>query len=377
MAVITQTSAKITCCVTNDLNQDQRMHRICKFLTINDYVVNLVGRKKTDSLPLNAQIFNQLRLNCFFHKGPVFYFEYNLRLFWHLLFSKSDIIYSVDYDTLPGCAMAARIKGKKLIFDAHEYFTEVPELQGKTVKKLIWNLAAKLFVPLCDVCITVNQSLVDIFSKKFNKYFYVIYNAPEKQYSDHRFLPALDKKPYVLLYQGMLNQGRGLEAMIEAMPMLPDCELWLAGDGDITQKLKELADNSPAKDRIHFKGWQNHDNLKALTKQATLGLNLLEKDSLNYYYSLANKFFDYLHAGIPAVHMDFPEYRMILDEFETGITLPDLQPATIAEQINNLITDNTKYKAMQAACIKAAEKYNWEAESLKLFQIFGKLRHSS
>jgi hypothetical protein len=78
--------------VTNDLSYDQRMNRICTSLANAGYDVTLIGRKLADSINLDKKIFRQKRLTCIFNKGKAFYIEYNIRLFFYLLFIKSDLI---------------------------------------------------------------------------------------------------------------------------------------------------------------------------------------------------------------------------------------------------------------------------------------------
>src|SRR5687768_10708112 len=119
---------RIVFAVTTDLNYDQRMQRICTSLAMHGYEVLLVGREWKVSKPLQKQLYQQHRLKCFFSKGKFFYLEYNLRLFFYLLFKKADAYCAADLDTaLPVCFKAG-LSGKPFIFDAHEYFPHVPEV---------------------------------------------------------------------------------------------------------------------------------------------------------------------------------------------------------------------------------------------------------
>ena len=357
--------------VTNDLNQDQRMHRICRSFTKMGYNVCLVGRIKPQSLALPDKPYQQLRIKCTFNKGFLFYAEYNIRLLIFLLFRVNpDIIYSVDADTLAACALAKKIKRKKMIFDSHEYFSEVPEVINRPFVKRIWQIIEKIFIPWADKCITVNQSLADLFTKNYNKPFSPIYNVPPK--SDIQTTTNPTNKPYVL-YQGMLNRGRGLEVMIEAMPLISHVDLQIIGEGDISEKLKKQANESPAKNRIIFTGWLPPAEIKSITAGATLGINLLDAESKSYYFSLANKFFDYVHACVPSVNMNFPEYRDIINQFEVGILISKLNKIEIANSINALLKDQPKYVTMKSACRAANEVYNWENEEIKLKKLMKKL----
>ena len=114
--------------VTNDLNYDQRMIRICTSLARNGYSIILVGRKNRNSLPLQQQPFQQKRLHVFFQRKFFFYCEYNFRLFFYLLFAKADAFCCIDLDTMLPVYFAGRLRKKKLVYDAHEYFSQQKEI---------------------------------------------------------------------------------------------------------------------------------------------------------------------------------------------------------------------------------------------------------
>lgn len=353
--------------VTNDLLQDQRMRRICQTLADEGYEVVLIGRNKPASLAIEQEAFNQKRLKCLFLKGPFFYFEFNIRLTWWLLKQKKGIIWSVDTDTLLAATLVKWTKKMKVIWDAHEYFTEVPELEGRTFVKKIWKTIEKICVPRTDAALTVGPALAEVFEKEFNKPFSYLYNAPVWDES----IPlcrSFPQKP-ILFYQGMLNEGRGLEAMIDAMAFLPKVTLIIAGEGDMAKSLKEKAAISVASGRILFPGWKNKEELNALASQATFGLNLLDGSSLSYSMSLANKFFDYMHAGLPSVNMPFAEYKRIIARHEVGIFVNHLEPAHLAGVVQENLDNPARWVKMHQACLSAAKEFSWQNECEKVLQI--------
>ncbi|MDF1696372.1 MAG: glycosyltransferase [Saprospiraceae bacterium] len=355
--------------VTNDLNQDQRMHRICNSIAREGHQVLLLGREKKDSQLLLKYVFNQKRLKCWFSKGILFYLEYNIRVLLFALQYKVEVIYSVDLDTLLACGSAARMTKSKLIHDAHEYFVEVPELTGKSLKKAVWNRLGNYFIPKCDLSISVNQELSDILSKKYKSPFQVIRNVPSlKTYIETNQRSGINSKK-VILYQGVLNAGRGLEEVISAMPLLgEDYVLRIAGEGDISNQLRGLADSLNVMDKVQFLGWLNPEDLRKETLNATMGLNLLSGDSLNYHYSLANKFFDYMHAEVPSINMNFPVYARICATYPVGLCIDLLTKEAIKNAIELLGENQIEIDQMKSACIEAKKQYNWESESQKLIQ---------
>lgn len=351
--------------VTNDLTYDQRMIRICTSLTEAGYDVLLVGRTKPNSVFLADQVFEQHRLNCWFESGKLFYIEYNLRLLLYLLFKRADAFSAVDLDTLVACTIAAKIRSKKLMFDAHEYFEEVPEVTNRPLIKHVWQTVGKLFIPQAHLAYTVNRALADIFSEKYDKQFEVIRNVPYP-YPLVKHTES-EVKP-VLLYQGALNKGRGLEQLLEAMTQL-DVECWIAGEGDLSGKLRNLVRDLGLKDKVKFLGYVEPDKLKHLTAKATIGYNVMENMGLSYYYSLANKFFDYIQAEVPQICAPFPEYEHINQKFEVALLTP-CKSDEIVKSIQLLLADKAYYNKLQQSCEKAKQTFNWESEDEKLKSMY-------
>ncbi len=357
--------------VTNDLNQDQRMHRICDTLAAEGYEVLLLGRIRASSSPLLDHAFDQKRLKCLFSKGILFYLEYNIRILFFALNFKPDVIYSVDLDTLLGGGLATRILKNKQIHDAHEYFVEMPELESKGLKKRIWNFIGWKFVPGCNLCFTVNKELAEILGEKYKNEFHVIRSVPSLIQKD-----KVENRPNdvpVILYQGVLNKGRGLEEAIEAISKLEEKVVFkIAGEGDLSDELRALSQRLNAEDRVKFLGWLSPNELKEETSKADIGLNLLSGTSLNYKYSLANKFFDYMHAGVASINMDFPVYRRICGQYEVGLCLASLDQELIQKAVFSLISNKEKISHIKKACELAKSEYNWDKESKTLVELINK-----
>ncbi len=345
------------------------MQRICRTLAEQGYQVTLVGRILPHSLPLDKEIFSQKRLKCLFRKGFPFYAEYNLRLFRHLLFAPYDAVCSIDLDTLAAGCLATLLRRKKRVFDAHEYFTEVPEVKDRPFVKMIWEMVARLCLPFYKYAYTVGPGLADLFRKKYGLRFEVVRNVPVSKTLPEIIPPA---RPCILLYQGALNEGRGIETALEAMKYLPDVQLWLAGEGDLSASLRRQAEALGLADRVRFLGYVKPRDLTAITREAWLGINLLENRGLSYYYSLANKYFDYIQAGVPVITMDFPEYRALQSEWQVAVLLPELDAGQLANEINKLLTNKQLYLQLQNNCLAARQEWNWEREQQKLLAVWQK-----
>ncbi|MBL7813186.1 MAG: glycosyltransferase [Bacteroidetes bacterium] len=345
------------------------MNRICTSLSQAGYTCVLVGRVLPDSRPVTEHPYIQKRLKCWFHRGPLFYLEYNLRLFLFFLFLPVDTICSIDADTVGAGLLAARLRRKNHVFDAHELFTEVPEVANrKTVKKL-WGWLQKLAFRHTDKAYTVGSELAQWFTNTYHVQVEVVRNAPLLS----RQIPWEPDTERFILYQGALNAGRGLEAMLQAMCVL-NCKLVLAGEGDLSLKLRKMASDLGVTDKVQFLGFVPPAELPALTARAWIGLNVSENAGLSYYLSLNNKFFDYVHAGLPSLINPFPEYKRLLTECEVGI-LTEAHPNDLTKNATLLLTNEELHRKLRLNCNLAAQKWNWEQESLRLLDIYGNLKN--
>lgn len=361
---------KLVFSVTNDLRYDQRMQRICSALSEVGHEVTLVGRLRKNSPPLAPTSYQQVRLNCFFEKGKLFYLEYNLRLLFWLLGRRFDVYTGIDLDSILPNLWVARLKGKKCYYDAHEYFSEVPEVVDRPVTKAIWEWVARVSIPRVDCAYTVGPALAQIFQERYDKAFAVVRNVPlAASPNSTPQLPPSTTLP-IILYQGVLNAGRGLEVAIAAMQKIAGVELWLAGEGDLSQQLRQLARELQVEEKVRFLGYLAPEDLRSVTQQASIGLNLLENRGLSYYYSLANKAFDYVQAGVPSIQMNFPEYLALQGEYRVFYLLNRLEVDALVGAIEHLLGDNELYLALQEGCRKGAVEWCWEKEKENLLKMY-------
>ena len=366
---------KIICTVTNDLYRDGRMIRICSALTGYGADVCLTGFKTGKSLPLTQQKFDQKRFNLIFTKGVLFYLEYNLRLFIFLLTHNFDIVNSVDTDTVLAGYLASKIKRKKVVFDAHEFFTGLPELENKRIKSKIWTILEKYILRRIKNNYTVSESLKELYENKTGQKYAVIKNLPPKsRYILKPDFPSpvnIDKNKELIVYAGVLNSGRGLESSIKMMKYFDDNKhLLIIGNGYLEKKLKNLVIELELQEKVSFTGWVDFDIIPYLIKDAVIGLNLLDGNFTNYKVSLANKVFDYIHLGIPCLTMDFVEYRKLQNNCNCLLLTDTLNPEKNYKIINSFLEDKTKQDNTKLNAIKASENLVWDKEKEKLLTIY-------
>ena len=361
---------KIILTVTNSLTYDQRMQRICRSLSKAGYNVELVGRELPNTPLLAQEPYAQKRLKCFFYKGKFFYLEFNLRLLFYLFFQKADALCAVDLDTIVPVFIAGKLKKAKLVFDAHEYFTEVPEVVRRPAVQKVWQWVERTFVPRFDLAYTVSNGLSQLFQKQLGVTFQVIRNVPAKAVADLSATGKPDGR--YILYQGALNEGRGLENLLEAMKDI-SVPLKLAGEGDLSTQLRQQAAKLNLNDKVEFLGFVEPEKLKKITAQATIGINLLEPAGKSYYYSLANKFFDYVQAGIPQICINFPEYSYLNGQYEVAALVKNTSPHEIKNAVERLLNDKSFYSRLQGNCAGCAAAINWDTEEQKLLTLYHEL----
>ncbi len=359
---------KIIFTVTNDLNHDQRMIRICSSLATAGYQVELVGVEKPRSSPLMQRTYRQKRLGCFFTTGPGFYAEYNIRLFFYLLFRKADARCCIDLDTMLPVWLTSKIRGGIRVYDAHEYFSQQKEVISRPRVHAGWKWIEKNFVPSFRFGYTVSQSIAEEFKKLYGVDYELVRNMPALKELPPKPQPA-EKR---LLYQGAVNEARGFEYLIPAMKAI-DAPLDIYGDGNFMEQTKKLIAENNLAGKVFVKGNVLPDQLDPITQQACIGLNLVENRGLNQYYSLANKFFDYIQHGVPQVTMNFPEYKRINDEFEVALLLNDLHEESISRAVNELLHNRQQYERLQQNCLIARQQLNWQHEEPKLLDFYKKL----
>lgn len=350
--------------VTNDLTYDQRMIRICTSLSEAGYRVTLIGRKLPDSKPLENQRFQQKRLGCFFRKGKAFYAEYNTRLFFYLLFKRADLICAIDLDTILPVYFITRIKRSKRVYDAHELFCEMKEVVTRPNVYKLWKRIERFSLPQFKWGYTVSAPIAEEFRRMYGVQYAVIRNLP------HSFpLTIPEKKEKFILYQGAVNEGRSFETLIPAMQDI-NARLIIAGDGNFMSQARELVQQYKLTEKVIFTGKLSPAALFQQTLGAWIGITLFENNGLSNYYSLANRFSDYINAGIPQLCVDYPVYRELNKNSPVAVLTQDISPATLSKHINELLENSVLYNHLQQNCLLVRRELNWKQEQNKLITFY-------
>ncbi|MFM7310780.1 MAG: glycosyltransferase [Flavobacteriales bacterium] len=358
--------------VSNDIQHDQRVAKVCATLSDMDYHVTIVGRLLPESQPFDSP-HEIVRLRLLFRRGFPFYIMLQLRMFFFLLFRRADIILANDLDTLWPAYIISWLKGSILVYDSHEYFTEAEGLTGRKFPKRVWEkLEASMFPKLKHVY-TVNDSIAAIYREKYGVPVRVVRNVPpriETPMSLSREELGLPLNPPIIMLQGAyIDPDRGGMEAVQAMQWVKDAILVIVGDGRDIARMKQEAQRPELLNRIVFYPKQPIERLRAFTRHASIGLSLDKPTHLNYKFSLPNKLFDYMHAGVPVLISDLPETGRIVRDYGIGEIISSHEPAVIAAQLNDMLASD-QLKQMQHACEQASFLFNWHQESKVVMDIF-------
>lgn len=368
-----RTKKRIIVSVTNDLFTDQRVKKVCDSLIELDYDILLVGRLLNESEELKRD-YKCIRMRLFFNRGALFYAEYNFRLLLLLLVSRVDIFHANDLDTLLANYIASKIRNKPIVYDSHEYFTEVPEIQNKAIVKSIWTKIEKTIFPQLKYILTVNNSIAKLYKKKYRKNLFVMRNIPNptsirriKSKSELK----IPKDKHLIITQGTgINIDRGIEEAVEAMKYLENVCFLIVGNGDVVPQLKKRVKELNLENCVLFKGRMPYAQMMQYTHHAQLGLTLDKNNNINYNFSLPNKLFDYIHSNTPILASKLPEIEKIISSYKIGHFIDNYEPTHIADKIKFILENKSLNKQWEKNLKHAAEELVWNNEAKSLKEIY-------
>ncbi|MFC6266863.1 glycosyltransferase [Frigoriflavimonas asaccharolytica] len=359
---------KVLVSVFNNLSTDQRVEKVCKTLMDHGYQVELVGNN-WNGLPFLKRDYPTKRLSLKSTSLKTAYLEFNVKLYKYLLKSadKKTILLANDLDILVPNFLVSKKLNIPLVFDSHEIFTEMPAIQGRFTQK-IWRLLERKYLPKIKYMMTESESYSEWFQEKYQIKPIVVRNIPKRIIDDIVFP---ENRPKVILYQGVINQSRGLPQAIEAMKYLENVVFKIIGDGPKRKEFEGLVLSKNLEKKVQFLGQMLPEDMRKVTKTADVGLSLEENGGVSYLYSLPNKVSDYIQAKVPLVMINFPEMMRIKNEFNVGEIVENHEPKNIAEKIETVLKNGRKYYKLDLE--NAGKKLCWEEEELKIKELFEKV----
>ena len=360
--------------VTNCICFDQRVLRMAETVSSLGCEVTIIGRVRGECCKKNIVPFKTKRFRMVFNRGFLFYKFFNIRLFFYLLIHPYEILVANDLDTLLPNYLVSGIKHKKLIYDSHEYYTGVPELSGRPFVKWIWSQIERNIFPRLKYVLTVSDSIADKYESQYKFRPVVVRNCARNSesiipYNRKEF--GIENDHLILIIQGAgINIERGGLELIEAVRQTDKVTLFIVGSGDVIHLLKAGMNSHDQVQRIKFVPKVPWEEMMKFTKMADAGLSLDKDICLNYRFSLPNKLFDYLSAGIPVVTGNLPEIRKIFEAYDCGLIISEVSPVEISRAIIELRDNHALRNRLKKNSAVAFAELNWKNEQEKVISLY-------
>jgi len=347
----------------------------------------VIGASAKENNSLKSRIIRLLRRNRFrrFLTDLKRAVPWEYRLYRAALSTGADIFHANDLDTLFICAKAAGKLGAELVYDSHELWLESSRyfIATSALNRFRYRITEKKLIPKTDAVIAVTPSRGEVMKKMYPSIsrLVIIENSTDpigelQQSSYLRDRLSIPAGVPVILYQGVICPERGLDKLMEAASVLRNEEIAIVIIGhDAWQgTLHRMHSEMNLKNIVYLLPPVPSEALPEVTVSADAGLILFENTCLNHYYSLPNKLYEYMMAGLPVIASDFPEMARIINEHNCGILVDSSSPQTIAKGIKELIRSPEEMRRMGIRGRKASlEQYNWPVEAKKLVDLYMKL----
>lgn len=291
----------------------------------------------------------------------------------------ADIYHSNDLNTLTQGVICAklRLKKRKLVYDSHEVQTDRTGYDPRIIK--IWE---KSLLPFVDITIVENHTRAAKHAELYGDYpvpvhnYSDLYDIKDRKDIDIHGKLGISKDEKILLYQGGIQEGRGLEQLVQMMPKVKAGTLLFIGDGKLKPKLEQMVEEQELQTRVKFLSKVPLAELPSFTKAAYLGFQVLQNTSFNHYSASSNKLFEYIMAHVPVVGCDFPEIKKVIDSESVGLSVDAASTDSIAHAVNTLVEDEEQRDRYSQNCEIAKHKYNWDAEKETFLSVYSKLDNS-
>lgn len=295
--------------------------------------------------------------------------EWSVRALAYLRGRKISCINAHSLAVLPLCAIASALTGARLIYDTHELETETVAAHG--LRQRLARRIERMFIGRCDMICVVSESISDWYARQYGiPRIAVVRNIPQfkvPQGGDRdalRIRMRLAPGRMAFIYQGGLMEGRGVERLLRVFAELPTVDLVCMGGGSLQAAVEAAAATCP---NIHFVPAVPPHEVLQYTQAADVGLCLTENRCLSYYFSLPNKMFEYLHAGLPVIVTPLQDQQCLVESYRCGWIAPEDDAAFSAMLMQ---IDEPSVTRMRVPVSRAAAELSWEKEKARLIQAY-------
>ncbi len=296
-----------------------------------------------------------------------FYLHFAFILTRELIRSKSDLYFAEDLYTLPFVVTIAKLKGAEIFYNSRELYAFLGGLRNRPFLQSIVKQIEKFFIKKVGLVLTTGE-----MDSSFLEKFYgidntlVIRNIPLYQTPvskiDFRKKYGISEDKVILLYQGVLLEGRGVPLILKAVSKLPQTVLVLLGEGEQKSNFQKLSDELNISERVIYAGAVTQKELINYTAGADVGLALIENISVSYYHALPNKLFEYIMAGVPVLCSDLPQMKKIVGSYQVGESINLGNEENIFSVLNKWIENPQILSAYKQNCEKTGKELNWQIE---------------
>ncbi len=360
---------KILVSAFSNLYTDQRIEKVCETLHKNGYQVELIGNSWGGMPPMTRPYpFFRIQHNNKSLRRAYAEFQWKLHQELKKRADSDTILLANDLDALWPNVMISSKLNIPLVFDSHEIFTEMPAIRGRWTQK-VWQFLEKKLVPNVRYMMTESVSYAKWFNRQYGVNPIIVRNIPRKITES---IDIVENNPKIILYQGAINQSRGIPYAIQAMKEIDNAVFKIAGDGPKRLEYEKLVEEENLQEKVVFLGKLHPTELRKLTKTADVGLSIEENGGVSYLYSLPNKVADCIQSRVPLVMIDFPEMKRVYAQFKVGELIDNHKPATIAAGIKTVLANGRA--SYWSELEKAADELCWEKEEPKIIALFEKVK---
>lgn len=297
------------------------------------------------------------------------------RMAWLAWKENADVYHAHDANTLHIAWLAAALRRKPLIYDAHEISTDREGYGGWG--KVIYYLE-KWLTPRVAGMITTTDLRADHFVETYGcRRPLVLQNRPryavqaEKGVLRERL--GISPERFVVLYQGGIQPGRGLRNLVRVAARIPDIDLVMIGGGRQAAEIAALITELDVVGRVHRVPTVPMNELAAWTPDADVGMQVLRNTCLNHWTTDSNKLFEYILAGVPVIASDFPEISRVVKHGGFGLLVDPDNLDSIESAIRRMKEDQAFREACRENCIRARESWSWEAQEHLLHELYDRV----